>query len=48
MFAVGFLDSQHKHFVKDGKLADIAPSILHLMGVDIPSEMTGDILVSWV
>jgi len=31
--------------VKDGKLADIAPTILHLMGINIPEEMTGDVLV---
>ena len=32
--------------VKEGKLGDLAPTILHLMGVSIPSEMTGDLLVS--
>lgn len=31
--------------LKPGKLGDIAPSILRVMGVDIPKEMTGDILV---
>jgi 2,3-bisphosphoglycerate-independent phosphoglycerate mutase len=31
--------------VKDGKLGDIAPTILKLMGIDIPVEMTGNILV---
>jgi 2,3-bisphosphoglycerate-independent phosphoglycerate mutase len=31
--------------VKEGKLGDLAPTILHLMGVSIPSEMTGDLLV---
>jgi len=31
--------------VNEGKLADIAPTILHLMGIPSPSEMTGDILV---
>jgi len=30
--------------VNNGKLGDIAPTILSLMEVDIPSEMTGDIL----
>ena len=29
----------------DGKLADIAPTMLHLMGLPIPEEMTGDVLV---
>lgn len=31
--------------VKSGKLADIAPSILNVMGIDIPKEMDGDIIV---
>ncbi len=33
-------------FIKDsGKLADIAPTLLHLMGLTVPAEMTGDCLV---
>jgi 2,3-bisphosphoglycerate-independent phosphoglycerate mutase len=31
---------------KDGTLADIAPTILHLMGIEQPEQMTGKILVS--
>jgi 2,3-bisphosphoglycerate-independent phosphoglycerate mutase len=31
--------------LKPGKLADIAPSILHYMGVPIPKEMTGEVLI---
>ncbi len=31
--------------LKDGKLADIAPTILHLMGMAIPNEMDGKVLV---
>ncbi len=31
--------------VKDGTLADLAPTVLNLMGMDIPSEMTGTNLV---
>ncbi len=32
--------------VKDGKLGDIAPTLLTIMGMDIPEQMTGDVLVS--
>jgi len=31
--------------IKDGKLADVAPTILKLLGVEIPEEMTGEILI---
>lgn len=31
--------------VRDGKLGDMAPTILHFMGIPIPEEMTGDILI---
>ncbi len=31
--------------VKDGKLGDIAPTILKMLGVGIPPEMTGNVLV---
>jgi 2,3-bisphosphoglycerate-independent phosphoglycerate mutase len=31
--------------VRSGKLADIAPTILHLMGIEIPEAMNGEILV---
>jgi 2,3-bisphosphoglycerate-independent phosphoglycerate mutase len=31
--------------VKDGKLGDIAPTVLTMLGVAIPPEMTGDVLV---
>ena len=31
--------------VKNGKLADIAPTVLKIMEVDIPEEMDGDVLV---
>ena len=34
------------HHIQDGKLGDIAPSILKLMNVSIPEIMTGQILVS--
>ncbi len=32
--------------LKPGKLGDLAPSILTVMGLPIPDEMTGDVLVS--
>ncbi|GGH03162.1 2,3-bisphosphoglycerate-independent phosphoglycerate mutase [Mucilaginibacter phyllosphaerae] len=31
--------------VKDGKLGDIAPTVLQILGVPIPAEMTGNVLV---
>ncbi|WP_183550209.1 2,3-bisphosphoglycerate-independent phosphoglycerate mutase [Mucilaginibacter sp. AK015] len=31
--------------VKDGKLGDIAPTVLQILGVPIPKEMTGNVLV---
>lgn len=33
------------HKIKDGKLGDLAPSILTLMGLPIPEEMTGEVIV---
>jgi len=39
-----FVDGEFKPELKDGKLADLAPSILHLMGIEIPDEMDGEIL----
>ena len=33
-----------KNSIKNGKLADIAPTILNIMGIEIPNEMTGNIL----
>ena len=31
--------------IHDGKLADVAPTILKLMNLDIPGEMTGELLI---
>ncbi len=39
------VDSELKPEMKDGKLGDLAPTILKLMGIDIPEEMTGDLLL---
>ena len=38
------IDDEVKKVI-DGKLADVSPTILHLMDEDIPSEMTGKIIV---
>ncbi|MGB0430819.1 MAG: 2,3-bisphosphoglycerate-independent phosphoglycerate mutase [Bacteroidia bacterium] len=42
-----FLISPDKHYkkVKDGKLADLAPTVLEIMGVEQPVEMTGVSLI---
>jgi 2,3-bisphosphoglycerate-independent phosphoglycerate mutase len=39
------MDGDQRDRVGNGKLADIAPTILHLMGIPVPDEMTGDILI---
>lgn len=31
--------------IQDGKLGDVAPTILRMMGLTVPSEMTGNVLV---
>lgn len=35
------VDNTYQNPIKDGKLADIAPTILELMGIEKPVEMTG-------
>jgi 2,3-bisphosphoglycerate-independent phosphoglycerate mutase len=39
------IDKTWKGTVKSGKLGDIAPSILTMMGLPIPKEMTGNVLI---
>jgi 2,3-bisphosphoglycerate-independent phosphoglycerate mutase len=39
------LIDKDKKEIKDGKLGDIAPTILSLLNVEIPAEMTGEILI---
>ena len=41
---VPFIVTDNKYALKDGKLGDIAPTVLNIMGIDIPTEMTGSIL----
>lgn len=40
-----FVSNDYKGKVKDGKLGDLAPTILTLMGIPVPSEMTGTVLI---
>lgn len=40
------IDRSWKGTVKPGKLGDIAPTILTMMGLPVPAEMTGDVLIS--
>ncbi|MDH6253566.1 2,3-bisphosphoglycerate-independent phosphoglycerate mutase [Chryseobacterium sp. H1D6B] len=40
------MDKEHTWNLKAGKLGDVAPTILKVMGIEIPAVMTGDILVS--
>lgn len=40
-----FILNTNFNTLENGKLADVAPTILKIMNVDIPTEMTGNILV---
>ena len=39
------IDNNWKGTIHPGKLADIAPTILKMMNITIPKEMTGDVLI---
>jgi 2,3-bisphosphoglycerate-independent phosphoglycerate mutase len=39
------VDDSYHGKIKDGKLGDLAPTILTLMGIPIPKEMTGTVLI---
>lgn len=39
------LDNHVRPNLQNGKLGDIAPSILHWMGLSLPDEMTGNIII---
>jgi len=40
------VDKTYSGTIKDGKLGDLAPTILTLMGIAIPKEMTGEVLIA--
>lgn len=42
---VPFIINNRDYKLSDGKLADIAPTILKLMGLPIPKDMTGNVLI---
>ena len=42
---VPFIITDTNYTLKNGKLSDIAPTILDIMGLEIPKEMTGDSLI---
>ena len=42
---VPFIITDENIKLKDGKLSDIAPTILNIMNLKIPTEMTGENLV---
>ena len=40
-----FVSDNYKGEVKDGILADVAPSVLKVMGIELPADMTGHSLI---
>ena len=40
------INGKQNYEVKEGKLADIAPTLLKIIGIPIPEEMTGEVLFS--
>ena len=40
-----YVTNNNSATVKDGRLADVAPSILHIMGLEQPADMTGENLI---
>ncbi len=45
MFLLSKDEIKNNYSLKNGKLGDIAPTVLKLMKVEIPKEMTGEVLV---
>ena len=42
---VPFIVCDKDYITKDGQLSDIAPSILNILDIKIPKEMTGNIII---
>ena len=42
-----YIGSHKDAKVKDGRLADVAPSLLHLMEIPVPKDMTGENLITF-
>ncbi len=40
------IDNEFKGEIKPGKLGDLAPTILTMMHIPVPNEMTGNVLIS--
>ena len=45
VYPVPFIINKENVKLKNGKLADIAPTILYLLNLEIPEEMTGNVLI---
>jgi len=41
-----YVTNNNSATVKNGRLADVAPSILHIMGLEQPADMTGENLIT--
>jgi 2,3-bisphosphoglycerate-independent phosphoglycerate mutase len=39
-------DSPGKRLIKNGKLSDIAPTVLRLLGLDVPADMSAEVLTA--
>lgn len=46
MVPLFYISNDSNYSLKNGKLADLAPTILKLMGIEIPKEMNGEVLLS--
>lgn len=40
-----YVTDNNSAMIKDGRLADVAPTILHIMGLEQPADMTGENLI---